>query len=267
MTSIFANNLYRLHEAGSLCKVFGIKLTPSPSVVQIAKSAGFDALFIDLEHSTLSLNDASQLCTAGLLAGITPFVRVPYQCGNGFVQRVLDGGAMGVIFPHVSTKEEAMAAASICKYSPAGTRSMTGQLPQFQYTAKPHATVIEESNQHGSTVFVMIETAQALQNLDSIASVEGVDVLLVGSNDLSIELGVPGQFESPKLKDALVKVSKACKQSGKIMALAGIYDKTEILRWAVQELGVGWMLGGQDASFMIKGSASCVQALKDLESN
>ncbi len=123
MTSIFPNNLYRLHQAGALCKVrcesyhsrgilkqnpyfqvFGIKLAPSPSVVQIAKSAGFDALFIDLEHSNLSLNDASQVCTTGLLAGITPFVRVPYQCGNGFVQRVLDGGAMGVVFPHVSTK-------------------------------------------------------------------------------------------------------------------------------------------------------------------
>jgi 2-keto-3-deoxy-L-rhamnonate aldolase RhmA len=73
-------------------------------VVQIARQAGFDSLFIDLEHSTLSINDASQLCTAGLLAGITPFVRVPYQCGDGLVQRVLDGGAMGVVFPHVSTR-------------------------------------------------------------------------------------------------------------------------------------------------------------------
>ena len=85
-------------------QAFGIKLTPSASVVQIAKAAGFDSLFIDLEHSTLSVNDAGQLCTAGLLAGITPFVRVPHQCGNGFVQRVLDGGAMGVVFPHISTR-------------------------------------------------------------------------------------------------------------------------------------------------------------------
>jgi 2-keto-3-deoxy-L-rhamnonate aldolase RhmA len=89
---------------GSVTQAFGIKLVPSAAVVQVAQQSGFDALFIDLEHSTLSINDASQLCTAGLLAGITPFVRVPYQCGDGFVQRVLDGGAMGVVFPHVSTK-------------------------------------------------------------------------------------------------------------------------------------------------------------------
>lgn len=74
------------------------------AVVQIAQQAGFDALFIDLEHSTLSIHDASQLCTTALLAGVTPFVRVPHQCGNGLVQRVLDGGAMGVIFPHVSNR-------------------------------------------------------------------------------------------------------------------------------------------------------------------
>lgn len=76
----------------------------NPAVVQLAQNGGFDALFIDLEHSTLSINDASQHCTAALQLGITPFVRVPYQCGNGFVQRVMDGGAMGVVFPHIHNK-------------------------------------------------------------------------------------------------------------------------------------------------------------------
>lgn len=67
----------------------------------IAKSAGYDSLFIDLEHTTLTIKDASTLCTTALGVGITPFVRVPWQCGNGFVQRVLDLGAMGVVFPHI----------------------------------------------------------------------------------------------------------------------------------------------------------------------
>ena len=70
----------------------------------MARNTGFDSLFIDLEHSTFSIDDASLLCMTGLQTGITPFVRVPYQCGNGFVQRVLDGGAMGVVFPHVHNK-------------------------------------------------------------------------------------------------------------------------------------------------------------------
>jgi len=75
----------------------------SNEVVLLAKATGYDSVFIDLEHSTISIKDASMLCTAALLSQITPFVRVPYQCGNGFVQRVLDGGAMGVVFPHINT--------------------------------------------------------------------------------------------------------------------------------------------------------------------
>lgn len=81
-------------------------MVTNPQVVQLARNAGFDALFIDLEHSTLSITEASHLCSAGLQCGITPFVRVPYRCGDGFVQRVLDGGAMGAIFPHIHTRSE-----------------------------------------------------------------------------------------------------------------------------------------------------------------
>ena len=86
-----------------VCKSFGIKISSNALVVQIAHNAGFDSLFIDLEHGWLSLSEAANLCNVGNLVGITPFVRVPHQCGNGFVQRVLDGGAMGVIFPHIET--------------------------------------------------------------------------------------------------------------------------------------------------------------------
>lgn len=101
MASAHTNNLITKVSANQLCKSFGIKLSTSTHVVESAYNAGFDSLFIDLEHAWLSLSSTATLCHAGLLAGITPFVRVPYQCGNGFVQRVLDGGAMGVIFPHI----------------------------------------------------------------------------------------------------------------------------------------------------------------------
>lgn len=95
------NNLHTCAASGQLCKAFSIKISSNNQVVLLARNAGFDALFIDLEHGWLSVAEASNLCTTGLLAGITPFVRVPHQCGNGFVQRVLDGGAMGVVFPHI----------------------------------------------------------------------------------------------------------------------------------------------------------------------
>ena len=81
----------------------GIKSFPVPELVYLAKVAGYDTLFIDMEHTTIEIKEASHLCMLGLSLGITPFVRVPHQCGNGFVQRVLDAGAMGFITPHVDT--------------------------------------------------------------------------------------------------------------------------------------------------------------------
>jgi len=169
---------------------------------------------------------------------------------------------MDLLINSYRNAEEAASAAAISKYPPMGKRSMTGQLPQFQYRTHPHATVISESNDIGSTVFVMIETRKALENLDSISSVPGVDVLLVGANDLSIELDVPGQFDSPVFMAALDDVARACSRHDKILGLAGIYDKPEILRWAVQELGVGWILGGQDASFIARGAKGCMDGLR-----
>jgi 2-keto-3-deoxy-L-rhamnonate aldolase RhmA len=80
----------------------------NPQVAQLAKNAGYDSIFIDLEHSTLSIDDAGNISSAALSKGITPFVRVPYQCGNGFVQKVMDAGAMGVVFPHVSSQSMVM---------------------------------------------------------------------------------------------------------------------------------------------------------------
>lgn len=97
----YPNNLQTCVSSNKVCTAFGVKISTNAQVVQIAANTGFDSLFIDLEHSSLTLPEASNLCNVGHLAGITPFVRVPHQCGNGFVQRVLDGGAMGIIFPHV----------------------------------------------------------------------------------------------------------------------------------------------------------------------
>jgi len=172
---------------------------------------------------------------------------------------------MDLLINFYHNAEEAASAVAISKYPPIGKRSMTGQLPQFQYRTHPHATVISESNDIGSTVLVMIETREALENLDSIASVPGVNVLLVGANDLSIELEVPGHFDSRTFMAALSKIAGACSRHGKILGLAGIYDKPEILRWAVQELGVGWILGGQDASFIARGAKVCMDGLREAE--
>lgn len=99
--SIAPNNLLTLSSKDTICTAFGIKISSDASIIHIAKAAGYDSLFIDLEHTALTVKDANQLCIVANSAGITPFVRVPHQCGDGFIQKILDNGAMGVIVPHI----------------------------------------------------------------------------------------------------------------------------------------------------------------------
>ena len=138
---------------------------------------------------------------------------------------------------------------------------MTGQLPQFSLSPNPLPKVISQANATGSTVIVMIESSLAITNVSAIAAVPGLDVLLIGANDLSIELGVPGDFRSAVFKGALEKVSAACRAEGKIMGLAGIYDDAELQGWAVRELGVGFMLAQQDSSWIASGSKACLERI------
>jgi 2-keto-3-deoxy-L-rhamnonate aldolase RhmA len=167
------------------------------------------------------------------------------------------------IHPTVPTGD-AQAAVGISKYPPQGTRSMTGQLPVFSLVRHPLETVIRETNETPSVVTLMIETAESIENVDEIARVPGVDVLLVGSNDLSIELGVPGQFESSKFRSALKKVSGAAKKHNKVFGLAGIYDRPDIQDRAINQLGVRYILGQQDSGILAKGANSCASVLAEL---
>jgi 2-keto-3-deoxy-L-rhamnonate aldolase RhmA len=99
--SIAKNNLVSLAASGKICTAFGVKICRGVEIVHVAKAAGYDSLFIDLEHTCMTLHDASQMCITAISAGVTPFVRVPHECGFGYIQKVLDVGAMGVIIPHI----------------------------------------------------------------------------------------------------------------------------------------------------------------------
>lgn len=161
--------------------------------------------------------------------------------------------------------EDAEAAVQICKYPSLGVRSMTGQLPAFSLTTQCPDVVISETNATGSTVMLMIETRGSIDNIDDIARVPGVDVLLVGSNDLSIELGIAGQFDNPTFRSALQKVSQAAKKYEKIFGLAGIYDRTEFHDYAINELGARFILGQQDSGVLAKGAKACADVLGQVQ--
>lgn len=110
---------------------------------------------------------------------------------------------------------------------------------------------MEQLNQTGSTVFLQIETRKGLENVFDIAAVPGVDVLMVGANDLSLELGAVGMFDRPDFLQALQRVGEACKQHGKIFGIGGIYTRLDLMDKIVNEFGARWILGGNDQPLLL----------------
>ncbi|KAL4871702.1 hypothetical protein BDV12DRAFT_163604 [Aspergillus spectabilis] len=265
MASAFSNNLVNLAAQGKVCRTLGVKFITSLEIVYIARNAGFHALFIDLEHSALSLETASQLSVTAMNAGLSPIVRVPGQPGPGVIQRVLDNGAQGVIVPHVDTVEQAEAAVKAAKYPPLGKRSVTGMLPHMGYKASSISSASSIGNTQLSTVIVMIESPEAVGNVDAIAAVPGVDVVLVGTNDLSIELGVAGDFDAAVFVESMQKIAAAVKRHGKILGVAGIYNRPDLLRGYIRELGARFVVGHVDLPMVAKVASETAGGLMELE--
>ncbi|KAL0934894.1 HpcH/HpaI aldolase [Colletotrichum truncatum] len=264
-THIAPNNLLSLAAKGKICTAFGIKIIPGGEIVHIAKSSGYDSLFIDLEHTTLTIRDAGQLCITANSAGITPFVRVPHECGLGFMQKVLDAGAMGIIVPHIHTADDARRVINVSKYPPVGHRSISAGFAHFEYAPLQPNIIQSELNAVGSTVFIMIETADALSNVDEIAALPGCDVLLVGSNDLASEIGTSPDWDHPRFIEALRKVGAAARQHGKQMGIAGLYHRPDILSQVINEFGARWIVGAQDVGLLLAGGRANSDLLRSLQ--
>ena len=187
-----------------------VRFARSIEIAQIAKTAGFDTLYVDLEHNTLSIDTCCQICIAAQQIGITPLVRVPANTPE-YICRVLDGGAMGVITPHVRSAAEARAMVELVKFPPLGHRSAGGALSHYQYRSFPMAETNAAMNDATSLV-VMMETVAALENVEEIIATDGVDMLLIGSNDLCAEMGITGQYDHPRLKDAFARSIAAARK-------------------------------------------------------
>jgi 2-keto-3-deoxy-L-rhamnonate aldolase RhmA len=184
-----------------------VRLVRGVEIARIAKTAGFDSLYVDMEHSSFSLETTGQICIAALEVGITPLVRVP---GVAHVSRVLDAGALGVIAPHVQSTDEARYYVEAAKFPPLGQRSAAGPLPHLQYRSFPSAQADAALND-ATILIVQFESEQALSNADAIAAVDGVDLVMIGSNDLLADWGLAGQYEHPRLRDAYAKTIAACR--------------------------------------------------------
>jgi 4-hydroxy-2-oxoheptanedioate aldolase len=234
-------------ERGEVSLGLGIRLSRSVDIAKILKTSDYDWLFLDLEHGTMSIDAAAQIATAALDAGIAPLARVP----NGeysIATRLLDNGALGIVVPHVDTAEEAREVVQKLKYPPVGHRSMGGTGPHYGLRSASTGDVAAALNAANLTV-VMLETPTAIENADAIAAVPGVDVLLIGTNDLCAEMGIHGDFGNDRVADAYRKMINASKKHGKFPGMAGIYNDPLMQRYI--EMGARFILSGSDANFLM----------------
>src|SRR4030088_27271 len=182
-------------------------------IAPIMKAAGYDWLFLDLEHNSMDLDMAVQIAVAALGAAIAPVARGPAR-QLWMATRFLDGGGLGIVVPHVDTPEEAREIAQALRYPPLGHRSVAGGLPHFGYERIGLAETCAAITA-ATLVVVMLETPTAIANATSIAAVPGIDSLLIGTNDLAMELGIPGGFADERIVAAYQTVIDACRAHGK----------------------------------------------------
>lgn len=235
----------------------------SNEIAMMTKMAGIDGMFIDLEHSVLTIREASSLILACNYVGVSPIVRIPSK-SHWHLSRILDAGAAAVVIPHCETVEEVKAIVRDAKYGPIGRRGCAGNQPILDFQSVPTALQNEILNVE-TMVIPMIETPDAVELADEFLAIEGVDGILVGSNDLCTDLGIPGQYDNPVYQNAVTKVVLAGKKAGKPIGIGGIGGRLDLLEmWFA--MGATWSLSGGDGSIIQAGMKKIGKSYAEINS-
>jgi len=235
----------------------------NPFVAEIMAAQGYDSLTIDMQHGALDYAAALPMLQAMRASGVVPLVRVPWL-DPGAVMKALDAGAYGIICPMINTPDEAARLVSYLRYPPAGLRSFGPTRAAYaagpDYAAEANANIL---------AFAMVETAEALENVDAIAATPGLDGIYVGPADLAMSLSanrLAAGFdrEEPMMTEAFRRVAEACRRAGIVAAL-----HCGTAEYAARAVGWGYRmttLGGGDARLLAAAAAAGVARFRDLTS-
>jgi 2-keto-3-deoxy-L-rhamnonate aldolase RhmA len=170
----------------------------------------------------MPIDTAALICGAALDLGLAPFARVPER-DHGVIGRLLDGGVLGIIAPRVETVEEARDIVAACRFPPFGHRSAIATLAHVDFKKMPGGQFNQEMN-HATVVQILLESPRGIDNAEAIAALPGVDMIGIGTNDLTAEMGIPGQFRHPDVRKAHEAAIAACRRARKPLAIGGIPD-------------------------------------------
>jgi 2-dehydro-3-deoxyglucarate aldolase/4-hydroxy-2-oxoheptanedioate aldolase len=230
----------------------------SPAVATILGKAGLDWCYLDAEHGPFDFGMLQDLCRASIAAGMAPIVRVA-DVQYHLIARSLDCGAMGILLPRVESPEILARAASWTFFPPVGIRGYGFTQHNVDYEPVTIPQIIQHSNDNTMLAF-QIETQAALDARDELISVPGVDGVMVGPADLSISLGIPGQFEHPKLIDAIDKIIETCQRHH---VAPGIHIRALHLAKFWRDRGMRFLSTGGDALFLFDKASETVKALRE----
>lgn len=226
--------------------------------VAMLAQAGHDFLWWDMEHNFYDWDDLLNLVQLTQLYGMTPLVRVT-DLSYGNVARALDAGAQGIIIPRVDNAEQAEQAVSYAKYPPRGRRGAGGMARNF-YEAKSALQSVEDGNAE-TMVVLQIEHPDAIGELDAICSVDGVDVICVGPQDLSVNMGIHGQFDNPTFQEAIGKINDICAKHEKPVGMVS-RDAASFKIWG--DLGCRFMVCNSDLSLILQQATRDRKTLEDV---
>lgn len=226
-----------------------------PALVEIMAACGFEWLAVDLEHGTADMSHCLSLIQAIKGQGVVPMARLPYN-DTIWIRRSLDMGFMGLIIPLVNSGKEAANAVKVAKYPPLGERGL-GYAPANMYGLN-YDEYVSQANRD-IEIICQVETAASVENIEDILSVEGVDGILLGWNDLSGSLGVLGEFDHPLMIRACKNVLTACKENNKIAGILVIQPNVEEIECKLKQ-GFNFISLGMDITMLSK---SCKAFLSD----
>jgi 2-keto-3-deoxy-L-rhamnonate aldolase RhmA len=257
---IKSNPLKALWKAGKPAFGTWITLCPHPRVVKIFAAAGFDFVIIEMEHTDFSSETVGTLAMLAREAGLCPIVRPPGTLKPHDLTRPLDAGAQGLLLPSIDTAEQMRAIVHATKYYPLGMRPMNLRGPHTDYvTAKP-AEIIEHVNSN-TILVIMVETQRSIDNLDEILQVKGVDAVMIGPDDLSQDLGIPGELQHPNLLEAYERVFEICRKHEVPFGLSA-QNPDMAKKWV--EKGARWIPYQNDAAMVFNAATAAVPQLKTI---
>lgn len=198
-------------------RTYGLTLTfPEPTIAEWAGYLGFDVLHLDMEHGVFDWESAEMMCRVADMHGMTCTARIP-NTETDTILRAFDRGLMGILCPHVDNAEQAARIARAARFGPEGERSFgTSRGRDYGLTGKTPAEYMAEFN-HEVTVSIQIETAHAVDTIEDILDVDGIDMITFGPQDLAQSLGHPGHPEHGDVKAAMQKVRDAVHARGRLM--------------------------------------------------